>query len=657
MPSKAFLLGNWDYEDPNKALTPLKGPRNDLQAMCEALTHEQFGLFKTEDVTVHQNLKWFEMRPAFQQFLQDAGRDDYLLLYFSGHGERRSDEGLVLCGVDTDSKYLEGTSFDTKELRSWIEGNNRAPSTVVILDCCYAGQMKGGGGLSEQALLGSMGAGTMVLASGANKPVKDAISEGDPSPFTTALTKILLNPEITGDQDGTLTVEHVYQRLLKWEPILRPEPYRNVRSQGTFALARREPPPQETRSTLKGFLPHDRIEVVDLRFGSTAVVARWETGEMETLELAALDCHRQTAVRRLSQLTDAVIRIPEYADDDWYRQVVQKAWNCIGVNLFETAMPPRLRERIRDGIDGSGKNLLKVRLAFEQDDNSLESYPWEYLNIGYTAGSGDEPPPLSLRPGLLLERVAPVGASAAGESRYVSKGGTGVAPTVGIVNCLYDNFASAASRVNSDLTKIPDLNVLMDLKGSSARWGDFLDAFVQAPGILLMFAPVRRSSDGVQVGFIADESNVPEWHAASELAEEFQNAALTFNPIIFVTFAAKPGQDSFRGTLELAKSLGKADIGPVVFACHAQGFESHILAPERDPFPVLLIDALTQDKPLDQAFYYAKARVMRMGSGTVRRTFGMAGYYSAEGSEHKPARPQLVASGGRTAEPAERVGS
>ena len=653
MGSKALLVGNWEYTDPSKVLTPLKGPVKDLEAMSEALTHQRFGLFTTDNVTARRNLKWSEMRPVFQRFLQDAGRDDYLLLYFSGHGERRHDEGLVLCGVDTDYKYLEGTSFDTSELRAWIEGNNRAPSTVVILDCCYAGQMKSA--VTAETFANAMGTGTMVLASGANKPAKDAINSGDPSPFTAALAKILIDPEITGDQPGLLTVEHVYQRLLDWQPRLLPEPYRNVRSQGTFALAKRDPPPLEKRSELKGFVVHERIEVVDLTFGSAAVSARWETGETEQLELAALDCHRQTAVRRLGQLANAVIRIPEYADDDWYRQVVQKAWNCIGVNLFETAMPPMLRDRIRGGIDASGKNLLKVRLAFEQNDDPLESYPWEYLNIGYETGGNDEPQPLSLRPGLLIERVASVDALAGGDYGTADMDGTGVAPTVGIVNCLYDKFASAAGRVNTDLAKLPGLNVLMDLKGSSARWGDFLDAFAQAPGILLMFAPVQRSSEGVQVGFIADESNVPEWHRASELAEELRNYGLTFNPIIFETFAAKPGRDTFRGTLELAKTLGKAGIGPVVFVCHAQGFETHILAPERDPFPVLLIDALTQKIPLDEAFYYAKARVMRMGSTTVRRTFGVAGYYAPERLERKSARPPLVGAGGRSTEPAKRA--
>ena len=199
----------------------------------------------------------------------------------------------------------------------------------------------------------------------------------------------------------------------------------------------------------------------------------------------------------------------------------------------------------------------------------------------------------------------------------------------------------AAARVTNDLTKLADLNVVIDLKGSRARWGPFLDAFAQAPEILLLFAPVRRGPSGVEVGFIADEPGPPEWHLGTELTSELQNAGLTFNPIIFVTFAASPGQDAFRGTLELAAALAESRIGPVVFACHAPGFEAHILNPARDAFPVLLIDALTQGVPLDKAFYYAKDRVRRMGNTAVRRAFGVPGYYST-------ASPSASRRGGRS---------
>jgi len=649
---KAFLLANWQYKDLSGVLTPLKGPRNDLRTMSDALTHDRFGLFKSEDITVRENLTWSEMRKDILQFLQDAEKEDRLLLYFSGHGERGSDGGLLLCGTDTHYRYLEGTSFPTAELRNWIEELNRAPSTIVILDCCYAGQMKGG--LSEQTLVGSLGAGTMVLASSANKPTKDAINERDPSPFTAALTKILLDPDLKADQGGWLTVDRVYEHLLTLQPPLSPQPQRNIHSLGTLALAKRALPTTPRQRALIGFRPPEHIEVVDLRFGAETVVASFDNGEVETLELVALDSHRQTAVRRLSQLADAVIRVPEYASDAWYQRAVQKAWNCVGANLFETAVPSRLRDRFRAGIDRTGKHLLKVRLTFEPNGVSLASYPWEYLHLGYTPGAhavgGDESLPLALRPGLLIERVAPATEPVAREART-----TGTVPTVGVVNCLYDKFAPTATRVSEDLTKLSNLNVVVDLKGSRARWGPFLDALAQTPGILLLFAPVRRGPQGVEVGFIADDPGPPEWHPGWELIQEFQNFGLVFNPIIFVTFAARPGQDAFRGTLELAAALAESCVGPVVFSCHIPGFETYFLHPAREAFPVLFVKALTQGEPLDKAFYYAKDRVMRVGSPDLRRAFGVPGYYSTAAAEPKPQRPTAAVPGGQSVEPLGRI--
>ncbi len=648
MAYKALLIGNWEYSDESKVLLPLKGPRNDLRLMRDALTHSRFGLFEPENVKCSENLKFAEMQTTCLDFLKAAKIDDRLLLYYSGHGERLSkDERLALCGVDTNHRLLDATSFDTDKLRSWIEEDNRAPSTIVILDCCYAGRMKGA--VSEQKLYASLGAGTMVLASGANHPAPDAVGEGNPSPFTAALAKVMLDQDVRGDQ-GFLTAETVYECLTNLDPPLSPRPWHNVQSQGTFPLAKREQPTTLERPELKGPAPPAQLESVDLIFEDGMVSARWGKGDTETFDLTGLDSHRQTAVRRLSQLADAVIRVPEYAKDDWYQQAVEKAWNCVGVNLFESAIPPELANRIRSNIDASGKRVLKVRLAFDPGADSLESYPWEYLQTEYSRGGegsgGAEALPLALRPGLLIERVAP--------SRGTHVTGphpANAAWTVGVVDCLPDTFSAATARVSEDLTKLAKLSVVMDLKGSRAHWGSFLDTLGnQAPQLLLLFAPVRRGSKGVEVGFIPDDPGEPEWHTSSQLTSEFRAADLSFEAIIFVTFAARPGQDSFRGTLELARALARSDIGPVVFACHAPGFETHLINRDRDAFAVLFIDALTRGVDLDKAFCYAKHRVIRMGSEAVRRTFGVPGYYVSASAGPKPSRPSPTTSGGQSTE-------
>jgi Caspase domain len=648
MANRALLLANWKYNDRSGVLTPLRGPEHDLRAMQEALTDQRFGLF--DDVQAFDNLKFADMGVTFFEFLEGTSTDDRLLLYFSGHGERRPDERLALCGVDTVHSRLEATSFDAGVLRNWIEGPdyNRAPSTVVILDCCYAGQMTKGS-LPEQTLVGSLGPGTMVLASGANQPAKDAVGEGEPSPFTAALTRIMVDPQVQGNEEGWLTVETVYDRLTRLVPPLVPKPQRSLQGQGTLALAKRQVPAAPKRPELKGYQAPDRIEVVELTFGPEAVAARWDTGASDSLELVGLDPNRQTAVRRLSQLADAVIRVPEYAEDTWYQQAVEKAWNCVGVNLFETALPPPLRDHIRSRIDRTGRSLLKIRLVFEQGEDSLEPYPWEYLQVRHGASTdpmgGDESLALALQPGLLIERVAP------GEGPAIAAAPTDATPTVGVLNCLREKYAPAADRVANDLDKLPNLNLVMDLRGRNAGWGRFLDdVAAQVPRLLLLFAPLKRGPNGVEVGFAANVAGgEPEWHLGHELTRELRHSGLAFDAVMFLTFAAKPGQDSFRGTLELARTLAQADIGPVVFACHAPGFEGHVVDPEREPFPVLFADALTRkDMSLDQAFYYAKTRVARMGSKDVRRTFGVPGYYVSATPEPQPARSPALTPGGQS---------
>jgi hypothetical protein len=657
---RALLVANWDYSDKGAVLQPLNGPRNDLRAMVGALTHPEYGLFRAEDVEQAENLPWDQLRITFLKFLKKAGRDDRLLLYFSGHGERLSGEQLALCGVDTDSELLDATSFDTANLRGWIEDYNRAAATIVILDCCYAGQMKGGAP-SADMLVRSLGSGTMLLASGGNEPTRDAAAGDNPSPFTAALTRILTDPEVTADQDDLLTADQVYSLLERHEPPLLPRPHRNVRSQGTFALARRRLPTVPTRPDLEGFAEPE-IETVDLAFGSGVVTARWAGGETDTFELAALDGFRQSAVRRLSQLADAIIRLPDYSRDPWWQQTAQRTWNSVGSNLLETALPPNLRERVRRGIDGPGRRLLKVRLSFAAESELLETYPWEYLQLGPPPGSGyvavspseREAPapalPLALRAGLLIERVVSA-RQRGGEPRR-----PGAVPTVSIVNCLPGEFGAAAGRIADGLTRMAELNVVPDLRGRDATWPGFLDVFIRPPRLLLLFAPVRRRGRIAQVGFAkGDGQGEADWRQHDELVEAVRDPGRAFDAVVFCTFAAEPGEDSFRSTFQLARELARAGTGPVVFTCHWRGYEALVPPFGRDTFPVLLIDALTRDIPLDQAVYYAKNRLRQRGDADLRRTFGVPGYYVAASAPpsqmgREPIAPSTVGRAARGAD-------
>ena len=339
--ARALVICNWEYTDSTGTLSPLNGPANDLRQIVDAFEDEQFGLFQGQ-VTTCENLTNEKLRTEVYEFLESAKPNDTLLLYYSGHGERRVDGRLALCGVDTEFPKLNATSFDTNNLREWLEQFNRAPSTMVILDCCYAGQFLKGG-VTEEVLASSLGTGTVVIASGGNQPSKDSMSDDACSPFTAALAKILLDPDVPGDVDGFLTADELYSRLMDSAPPLQPMPKRNVQGQGRFPVALRERPAEAKRPDLKGFRTID-VEEIELTFGGDQVSAVLGSGDTDALDLDALDEHRQAAVRRISQLADAVLRVAENDEDEWAQRVVRRAWNCVGTNLFETALPPGVRD-------------------------------------------------------------------------------------------------------------------------------------------------------------------------------------------------------------------------------------------------------------------------------------------------------------------------
>jgi hypothetical protein len=629
--SRALLIANWEYDDPGKTYAPLNGPRQDLDVMQKALSHRRFGLF--DEVQSCANLKWEQIGEAVFEFLDKAKRDDSLLIYFSGHGDRLQDGRLALCGINTRHAAFAATSFDTSALREWIESANRAPSTVVILDCCYAGAMKGA--VADGDIVQAFGAGTVVLSSAGNQPTKDAASPDRPSPFTAALAEILLDPALPGDRNGYLTVDAVYERLLDHQPPLQPQPKRNLQSQGTFALAKRERPVGENRPPLKLFHRPERVDVIDLRFKPECVSVESEAAEDGEQDLTGFDSGRRSAVRRLSQLTDAILRVAEYEEDPWAQRAVRRAWNCVGHNLFEATVPPLVRERIRSVSGGS--DLLKLRLAFDNDETAahLEPYPWEYLCREQDRSDDQDAPeyrPLALAPGLVVERVIRSDGPSTLESTI-----SGTA-TIGVVSSLHGALGAATERIAEGLTSLADLNTVFDLRGPTATWGDVWDAVDQGPDILVMFAPVRRTPQGVDLGFWAKAD--ADWHPAKDLIDRLHWTAHTFRAILLITFAAAPGRDSFRATSQLAYQFANARLGPVVFVCHAPRYAKEVPDRGEDTFPLLFVDSFTRGERFDHAFYYAKSRVAGRSSQESQRAFGVPGCYVIEPPRAPEPEPQ-----------------
>ncbi len=104
----AILIASSRYPD-EPGLTPLRCPENDVDALNEVLASPDFGQFST--IVVFKNKPSYEILWGIETVLADAGRDDLVLVYFSGHGKTNLFDQLYLATLDTNLKALGSTSI------------------------------------------------------------------------------------------------------------------------------------------------------------------------------------------------------------------------------------------------------------------------------------------------------------------------------------------------------------------------------------------------------------------------------------------------------------------------------------------------------------------------------------------------------------------
>jgi hypothetical protein len=140
---QALLIGNSTYpEDPHNLQT-LEGPVNDITLMRGALEDSELGMFALGTVALRPERTSRELLGALDDFFSPAGRDDVLLLYYSGHGRLDETNTLYLCTRDTRTDRLRSTAISSRRINEFIESSASA-RTIIILDCCYSGSFKGG---------------------------------------------------------------------------------------------------------------------------------------------------------------------------------------------------------------------------------------------------------------------------------------------------------------------------------------------------------------------------------------------------------------------------------------------------------------------------------------------------------------------------------
>lgn len=155
---RALLIGSSHYpEDPGN-LPDLKGPINDVSALGRALAEEPISLFSPADVKILTDRQSYEISAELEELLTAARSDDLLLIYYSGHGITADNGSLLLCARNTRTDRRLTTTVSAETITRMID-QSAAATTIIVLDCCYAGAFKTGDVAVELA-----GRGRYVLA-------------------------------------------------------------------------------------------------------------------------------------------------------------------------------------------------------------------------------------------------------------------------------------------------------------------------------------------------------------------------------------------------------------------------------------------------------------------------------------------------------------
>ena len=263
---RALLIGNSTYPADEHNLQTLKGPVKDITVLNRALADPATGLFADTDVTLLPEVTSARAIRAMGRFFGEAGRDDALLLYFSGHGKLDQAGRLHLCMQDTETNNLLATAVSSARINEFADASH-ARNVVIVLDCCFSGAFRGGD-LGDAVA----GPGRYVLTScRGTQLANDATAENSTSHFTQHLVDGLLGAAADHDGDGYVSFSELYAYVdRRLRETGKQIPQQRVQGDGDLHLARRKPQAEPVAVTAG---PPDRETALAVRPASKAAVA------------------------------------------------------------------------------------------------------------------------------------------------------------------------------------------------------------------------------------------------------------------------------------------------------------------------------------------------------------------------------------------------
>jgi len=187
----ALLIGNSKYTN---GWSNLVSPTNDIREIKKVLDQS----YKFEKILMVENANKKEIYQSFQKLAELTTTNDYVFIYFSGHGKTRAEQAYWI-PTDGSKKWGNGDWINTNEVTIFLREEIKAHHLALLVDSCYVGGAFKGAFIldemteeqtqmvSEQAKEALNLRERVVVASGDNNRVEDTVGNTKHSRFALAL--------------------------------------------------------------------------------------------------------------------------------------------------------------------------------------------------------------------------------------------------------------------------------------------------------------------------------------------------------------------------------------------------------------------------------------------------------------------------------------
>jgi formylglycine-generating enzyme required for sulfatase activity len=205
-----LVIGTNDYSDPK--LSNLHFAVKDAEDMRSVLLNPDIGVFD-EIVPLINETKYYVKKGIEKLLLKDATFEDFVLIYFSGHGKLDFKFELNLLLKDTETDYLLSTALHYNFITDCIE-QSKCRKIVIILDCCHGGAAGIKGDISKK-LSETTGSGTFILSATTESNLAKEVQELENGIFTYFLLEGLRKGDADLGGDGLIDILELYEYASK----------------------------------------------------------------------------------------------------------------------------------------------------------------------------------------------------------------------------------------------------------------------------------------------------------------------------------------------------------------------------------------------------------------------------------------------------------